>query len=485
MSDNSLLSRFKASLTGQVISGISGGLLTVGLARLLTNEEYGILFLALAVLSIFKIAGRMGFAKSAARYVTDYRETEPAQLRNIIRISATYNAISVIFAVVLLVFTAPLVATLLDEPELTPYLLLGSLYLVTNTATFYIRFVLQGFEHIAASSYIHGGTNLIKLIAVIGFVVLGFGALGAFGGYILSYAVTSVVGGVYFLNLLSKYDRDVSPETDLRTRILQYNFPLTLTDTADTLDKQIDTVFIGFFLTPVAVSFYVIAKQIERFLEIPATALGFTVAPSYSSSVAAGKSEEATRLYRISVERMFLLYSPIAVGLWLVADPMVPLVFGENYAPAVPVVQLFAVYLLLRAFVSVTDNGLDYLGRAKARSITIAASAIVNIVLNIVLIQLYGIIGAALATLTAQLLYASVNAYLIVNELSIDLYAIGTRVMKFGGLSLLMVPPVLLIASLSDGWTGLLSMIIIGASTWGLVGYCFGMLTELHTAAVE
>lgn len=487
MPKDSILSRFKASLAGQAISGITGGLLTVGLARLLTNDEYGTLFLALAAISIFKIVSRMGFAKSAARYISDYRETHPDRIRTIVRTSITYNAVSLLLSVVLLVVSAPLVATALDQPELTTLFLLGGLYLIASTATFYVRFVLQGLEHIAASSYIHGATNLIKLVAAIGLVAFGFGAAGAFSGYILGYAIAGAVGGLYLLAVVSNYDKSESSESDseLRTQLFRYSFPLTLTDAADTLDKQIDTVLIGFFLSPVAVSFYVIAKQVERFLEIPVTALGFTVAPSYSSSVAAGEAEVAARLYRTSLERIFVLYFPIAVGVWLVADPLLPLVFGESYAPAVPVLQLFSVYLLLRAFVSVTDNGLDYLGRAKARSITISVSTVLNIGLNVVLIPIYGIIGAVIATTAAQFLYASVNAYLIVDELPVDLSVIGTELIKYGLLALLMLPPVILTGSMIDGWAGLVSMIVVGASTWVVAGYYVGLITELRTAAFE
>ncbi len=64
-----------------------------------------------------------------------------------------------------------------------------------------------------------------------------------------------------------------------------------------------------------------------------------------------------------------MLYIPAAAGLILVSEPLIYIVFGEEYAGAVPVLQILGIYAVLQSVKVLTDNGLDFLGRARERAI--------------------------------------------------------------------------------------------------------------------
>jgi len=71
-----LASGLKASLLAQAVFTISNGALVVLLTRTLGDQGYGLLNFALSILGVAAIFGTLGLPKSAARYVTEYAETD-------------------------------------------------------------------------------------------------------------------------------------------------------------------------------------------------------------------------------------------------------------------------------------------------------------------------------------------------------------------------------------------------------------------------
>ena len=108
-----LAAQFRAELVGQVISVVSGAVLTIVLARLLDPDAYGLLFLAISIFAVAKIFSELGIARSAARYITEYKETDPGQLTHILRFSFLLNSTVIVVVSLVLLVTY--------EDRLTPF----------------------------------------------------------------------------------------------------------------------------------------------------------------------------------------------------------------------------------------------------------------------------------------------------------------------------------------------------------------------------
>ncbi len=77
---------FKASLGARAVHMGASGLLVLLLTRfLLTPTQYGILGSALAVFGVAGLFADLGTSKSAARYVTEYRERDSGQVPYVLR----------------------------------------------------------------------------------------------------------------------------------------------------------------------------------------------------------------------------------------------------------------------------------------------------------------------------------------------------------------------------------------------------------------
>lgn len=472
-----LSSRFKAEFLGRIVAMVSSGLLMVLLARLLGPNEYGLLFLAIAVFSAVGIASKLGIAKSGARYVAEYKEQSPGQLPHIFRTTLSYNLVAIAVVAVAMAIGHQYIAAFLDEPELTPLLLLGVIYLVFEALTSYVRLTLQGLEEIQFSATLFAIDRSCRFVFAIGFVVLGFGAIGALVGYILSFVIVTTVGlGTLYLRYYRNHDTDDSIDSGLRRRIAEYSVPLTATSTANIIDKQVDTILIGFFLSPIAVSYYVLSKQIIQFVETPITALGFTLSPTFGAQKADDNVDQAARIYEKALFHSLLLYVPVAMGIVLVAEPTLEIVFGDEYLGAVPVLQVLAFYAILQSITKLTSNGLDYLGRARERAIVKGVTAALNAVLNVLLIPTVGVVGAAVATVITYSLYTFANVYIIHQEFDLRVGYLLRRISLIVGVSSAMATVVFVAMGFVDGVLSLVTVIALGVAIWSVLSIATGLL---------
>lgn len=416
-----IIGGLKAQLLSEGVRVVANGLVIILLARVfLDPEEYGLLFLAISVFGVAVLFSQFGIAKSGARYVAEYRERDPGQVPHIIRTSLFYLVVTILLVGGTITLLHEQIAHAIGEPAVASLLVFGLGYVAFETLRSYLSHILQGFNRITLSAVVGiiGNVGLITFVLL--FLFLGGGAAGALLGYIVGYGIASAAGLVMVARVLKGHEKADAIGHDLPRRIIEYSVPLTATGGANVLYKQVDTILIGVFLTPIAVGYYTLAKQIADFVIAPASSLGFTVAPTYGEHKASGELDAAARIFETTFEYTVLLYIPAAAGLVLVAEPTVEFIFGADYLGAVPVIQVLSGFIVLQAIDKITNDGLDFLGRARARAISKGSTAILNFFLNLLLIPLIGVVGAAISTVVGFFIMVLVNVYIIHRELTLS-----------------------------------------------------------------
>jgi len=484
--DGHLARGFRAMLAADVLRVVSRGLLVLVFTTLLfTPEEYGLLFLALAVLGTVKLLSTFGLPKSTARYVTEHLETDPGQVPHLIRFSYVVLAVSITAVCVGLALFSGRIATLLGEPGLAPLLVVGVGYVVGSSLLGHTSVLFQSFSEVRWSALQRTVSNVGQFVFGAALVVLGFGVVGALGGFVLAVLVAAALAlVVLYRKFYRRYEPAESMAGGLRRDVLRYSIPLTATKGANVLDKRVDAVLVGYFMSATAVGYYTLAKQISEFVMTPAASLGFTIAPEYGSHKASDDLDRAADLYASAFLGVVTLYVPAAVGMVLVARPGVRYVFGDAYVGAVPAVQVFGLYTLLLAVGEITNDSLDYLGRADARATAKTITSIANFGLNLVFIPAYGVVGAAVATVVTFSGLIAVELFVIVRELPLSPRTLaahtGRAALVAGGMALVVV---VLRPYVSDVPT-LVALVATGVAVWGALATASGALDVRQVRSV-
>lgn len=473
-----VLQGLRAVLVADGMRLLSKGLVILLLTRVLLEPgEYGLLFLAMSVLAVALLFSRLGLEKSAARFVAEYNETDPGQVPHILKTALAYVVVATVVVVGVLTLASDWIAGVLGEAGLAPLLVLGGGYIVGRTMVSFSTIQFQGFNRVAWSAVVRAIESVCTPLFVVAFVLFGLGAAGALLGYVVSAALAGGVGMVLlYLKFFRPRESDDGIESGLPRRILKYSIPLAATRGSNVVDKRVDILLIGYFMAPAAVGFYTLGKQISEFVIAPAASLGFTVSPAYGEQKAKDDLDAAARMYELTLAHTVALYVPAAAGLIIVADPAIRFIFGAEYIGTVPVVQVLSGLVVVQSIDKITNDGLDYLGRARDRAIAKGGAAATNFGLNVLLIPLFGIVGAAAATVFSYSMLVVVELYIVHRELAIDVRRLarsaGVVCLITAGMSAI----VLALAPYISGVASLFGVVLAGVVVWAALATASGVL---------
>jgi len=485
MVDASSLSRDVATeTTARLIYYVTSGLVIVYLSRVLLPSDYGTLFFAISALTVCRLFSSLGIAKSAAKHVSYYLDADGRQIRHVISQSLRYNVISIAVVAGVVLFAADTIASVLGEPSIAPLLAVGSLYVVFATLYNYTRVVLQGFQDISASATVYAGEGIGRIVGVLVLVTLGYELLGALVGYIIGFVLAAGIGVWLLARRVPARDKTDPIEGGLVRRILRYSLPLTVTRSAWVLDREIDIILVGFFLNPAVVGYYVLSKQIVTFATGPAQSIGFSVGPKFNEAAVADDEAYARQTYERILVYLLLFYIPAVVGLFLLAAPVVTTVFGEEYRDVVPILQTFCAAIVLVAVTKSSEDILDYLGRADSRAVFKILTSAGNVGLTVVFIQTLGAIGAAVATVLMQAVYAALCLGVVNAEIGLRARHLLAQLAKVIGITAVMAVVVLVLRGYASSPVAIGAVIVTGTLVWAGLAVLGGFfsLDSLHSA---
>lgn len=195
-------------------------------------------------------------------------------------------------------------------------------------------------------------------------------------------------------------------------KILRNSGFLTLSRLLRTLIFTFDIVLLGVLVGERAVGLYAAPYRFCFLLLAIAAAIHVSYLPGLtraSGHGAARISETANRSLALSTT----LSAPMIVGGIVVAEPLLELLFGAGYAEAVTAFRLLILSIAFLFVTGVTHNIFLVLNRMNAEMRVVAGGAALNVALNLMLIPMYGLVGAASATVLAEAMILLLGAALV------------------------------------------------------------------------
>jgi len=201
---------------------------------------------------------------------------------------------------------------------------------------------------------------------------------------------------------------------DLASSLFKDSWPLALSGIVVVVYMKIDQVMIKNMMSEEAVGYYAAAVRLcEAWYFIPVT-LCNAIFPAIVN--AKNVSEE---FYNNRMQKLYDILTWMAIGIavpvTIFSGQIIQLLFGNEFSPAAPVLTIY-IWAGVAVFLGVASS--QYLineNLTKLSFIRTFIGMILNVVLNLILIPLYGIIGSAVATLVSYtliiFLYASNSKY--------------------------------------------------------------------------
>lgn len=214
--------------------------------------------------------------------------------------------------------------------------------------------------------------------------------------------------------------------------------------------------------------YYEQAIKISKMAMTVVTSLGTVMIPRIGYHFGRGETERINFYMYRGYRLVWFLGIPLCFGLLGTASNFVPWFFGDGFEKVIPLLGILSFLILAIGISNVT--GMQYLIPTKRQTIftmTVLTGAGVNLVLNFILIPFFQSVGAAIASIVAEIIIAFIQLLSVRKEFSIKVIFLSSSCYFIaGGLMLVLLKIIGYILSPSITHTAI--MVICGTGIYGI-----------------
>lgn len=186
-------------------------------------------------------------------------------------------------------------------------------------------------------------------------------------------------------------------------RFLSISWPLALVGLLASIYNQTDSVMLGYFNQITQTGWYNAAYRIIGATFIPVALVSTSIFPVLSKSFNESK-EKLQKVWNYYTEIIIFLAIPLIIGGLFLASKIIDFIYDSTYTPSVLAFQILiimaGIIFLYNPFIQV----LIVSDQQKKIFWAVLSGAIINVILNLILIPKFSLYGAAIATVITHLL---------------------------------------------------------------------------------
>lgn len=400
------------SMLGLILNNLIPFFYTPVMLDILGQEQYGLMGIASSFMKYLGLLN-FGIGSSVVRYLVKYRaagDTENEQ--------RTFGLFIKVYSVIgLLILSAgwilscnlefysrsmadsemQMLKTLVRLMTLNSALFLP-LSPFSSVVTAHEKFI---FSKVAGTIFNIGSPLLNLVLLFNGFDVVGLTAFG------LVYSLLSnllMVG--YVLCRLHIRPKFAKAEKGILKEILNYSAFVFLAEIVNVLYWATDKLIIGWAYGSVMTAIYNVGANFNTYITSISSAISGVLMPRITSIAVTSDtpSKDFTDLF-IKVGRLqFVILSFVLSAFIAFGRQFLTVWVGESYAPAYWVALLTMIPVTIPLIQNTGLNILYATNKHRFRSVSYAFIAVLNVILTFILVEPYGIIGAAAATCIAYII---------------------------------------------------------------------------------
>lgn len=392
-------------LAGRLISMAVNFTVQVLIVRYLTETDYGAFAYALAFVNLGQTIVTFGLDRSITRFVPIYEERGdyPRLFGTLVMAAGTFVTLGLGVVILVIGLQDWLAGTIIDDPAaitlivilivLAPIqalddMLIGLFAVFANARAIFVR------RHVLGPG--------LRLLVVLLLVLTEQSVEFLAAGYVISGALILVLYGgllMRFLRnrgLVDRFDRGAIHVP--AGEVLGFTVPLLTSDLLHVLMSTTDALLLGYFHGAPEVGALRAILPAATLNQAIFTAFTLLFTPVAARLFARGDRRGINDLYWRTAIWVAVFSFPIFLLTFSLAEPITVLLFEERYRGSAIYLAILSIGLYFNAALGFNGLTLKVIGRVKYVVILNVAAALVNVLLNVLLIPTYGALGAAMAT---------------------------------------------------------------------------------------
>lgn len=382
---------FIYNISYQILILIIPFITTPYVARVLGADGVGTYSYTYSIAYYFMTFALLGINSYGNRLVAKVREDKDKLSKEFFSLYTLQIVTSAIMIILYYIYI------IIFEQEYLQIAIIQSIYVWS--AVFDINWFFQGLEKFRLIVVRNSFIKLISLIAIFMFVRTN----GDLWKYVLILALGTLCSQLILYSFLRKNVKYTKIKfIDVKKHIKPV-LVLFIPVVAITFYKVMAKIMLGNLSTITEVGYY---ENAEKVINVPIsiiTAIGTVMLPSISNLISKGEEEKVEEYLYKMTKFMYFLVIPMALGIILISDNFVNLYLGSEFSKSSIVLKILSISMIFSSTANVLRT--QYLipkEKDKGYVISVIMGAIVNFIFNMIFINYWHAMGAAIATLLAE-----------------------------------------------------------------------------------
>ena len=420
-----LLSKGGVSFLFRILGQVGGFALSFVIANKFGADSLGDYVLAIIVLRIGTMLAKMGIDTTAVRMISSFASQHKWQsIKLFIRKVIILLSLSSVFYSGVLYFAADYIADLINANkfhiEIVAFFILPMAFFILHYQC------LRGLKKIGLYSFFYWFSQSIFSLFIIMFFLSSIDIFSKEGffvisnipiyAYLLSLTIVSIASFiVYQLTIRKAYvtHNEIIDSINI-SQILSISIPLMFAQSGQMIMSWTDKLMLGAMESSVSVGVYHIAFKLSMFASITLMAVNSIAAPKFSELYAKDDMKGLQKVVRQSTKIIFWTSIPLIIIFFSFPKYFLGL-FGVEFIIGINAFIFLACGKLVSAFSGSVGNLLQMTGKQVVFMKILFAGAILNIILNYILIPIWGINGAAIASM-ASIIFWNMSMVIFINR---------------------------------------------------------------------
>lgn len=396
----------------QICTGLFPVFTVPYISRILGANYYGQVNFSISIINYFVLFGNLGIVVYATRECAILRNNKQ-ELNKFANEVFTTHILMTVLSLILLFVMLFFVDRLSNNMVILSIL---SIMLIFNT--FNVEWLYNAYEDYWYPTICTIFVQVISFVLLFVFVHNSSDLILYCCVYVLSYS------GMYILSFfgIGKYSHI---HLTLHPNIIKHIVPMFILFSNDlmiTIYVNSDITILGFLTNDSSVGIYSVSVKAYSICKKIFGAIITVMLPRLSSFYQTNKKDKYRSLVTKAFNAILLFVIPAAFGMFFISDDMMMLLGGKEYILGGNSLRVLCLALVFSALANFFTTAVMLPSRNEKKVLVITAiSAIVNIGLNFMFIPWWGFIGAALTTLIAECIVATLSIFYSRKEIHIKI----------------------------------------------------------------
>lgn len=368
-------------------------------------ERFGLWSIAGVITGYFGLLD-FGVGMSFVKYIAEfYTKKQFDKINQIVNTGFVfYSLLTALIIVLSFFFIKPIIAIFKIPPYLSNeavfVLLVGISVFSCSNAFSPFSAIQTGLQRMDIQNKIAIVISILNILGTIFFLEKGYGLSGLMVNNAIMFIISCVlnVSAAYKILPEMKFNPYICNKA-MFNKLFKFGFKIQIARIAGVIASQTNKLLIAYFLSIGLVTFYHLGNSVVYYAISISALFVSALMPAFSEMEAKGERQKLTEAYLMTTRYLTFFVAPFFVFLIISAFNLMLAWMGQGYEKSALIIQILALSYALNTIAQVAVSICMAIDRPQVLAVGSVIIIILNLILSVVFIKIFGFMGSALGNL--------------------------------------------------------------------------------------